>query len=173
MIEAANYHVTELLRDGRTVIIRALRPDDREELLAAAGSLNTQSLYSRFLGAKNGFSEKEISFFVNVDFSNHVALVAVLGEGDQPAIAGGGRYVVLSGGRAEVAFAVVDRCQGLGIGTLLMRHLSRIAIAGGLRELTAEVLPYNKAMLAVFENSGFNVVTSREPHATHVEIRLA
>ena len=77
MSETAGYSAVELMRDGRRVEIRALRPDDRAELLAAIGRTSTQSLFRRFFAAKRGFTDQEIEFFLHVDFINHVALVAV------------------------------------------------------------------------------------------------
>ena len=151
MSERAEYSAVELMRDGRRVEIRALRPDDRAELLAAIGRASTQSLFRRFFAAKRGFTDQEIEFFLHVDFINHVALVAVMEEDGRPAIVGGGRYIVLQPGKAEVAFAVIDRYQGQGIGTALMRQLAEIARAAGLRELIAEMLPENIPMLKVFE----------------------
>src|SRR6516162_450204 len=138
MSETAGYSAVELTRDGRPVEIRALRPDDRAELLAAIGRTSTQSLFRRFFAAKRGFTDQEIEFFLHVDFINHVALVAVMEEDGRPAIVGGGRYIVLQPRKAEVAFAVIDRYQGQGIGTALMRQLAEIARAAGLRELIAE-----------------------------------
>ena len=79
------------MRDGRRVEIRALRPGDRAELLAAIGRTSTQSLFRRFFAAKRGFTDQEIEFFLHVDFINHVALVAVMEEDGRPAIVGGGR----------------------------------------------------------------------------------
>ena len=92
MSKAANYAVVEVLRDGRTVKIRALRPEDRDELLAVVERTSTQSLFRRFFGAKRGFTEQEIAFFLDIDFVDHVALVAVVDEGDRLTIVGGGRY---------------------------------------------------------------------------------
>ena len=132
MSGASEYSAVEPLRDGRRVEIRALKPDDREGLVAAVGRASDQSLYRRFFGAKRDFSELEIAFFLNVDFVNHVALVAVLEEDGRPVIIAGGRYVVVQPGKAEVAFAVVDRYQGQGIGAALLRHLTAIARAAGL-----------------------------------------
>src|SRR5437588_12438478 len=116
MAETANYSVFQALRDGRWVEIRALKPDDRHDFLAAVDRISAQASYRRFLGAKRGLSEKEQAFFLNVDFVDHVALVAVLDEEGRQVIAGGGRYVVFQSGKAEVAFTVVDQYQGLGIG---------------------------------------------------------
>ena len=173
MSGASEYSAVEPLRDGRRVEIRALKPDDREGLVAAVGRTSDQSLYRRFFGAKRDFSEREIAFFLNVDFVNHVALVAVLEEDGRPVIIAGGRYVVVQPGKAEVAFAVVDQYQGRGIGAALMRHLAAIARAAGLTELIAEVLPENTAMLKVFEKSGLHVSTTREPRVVHVALGLA
>jgi RimJ/RimL family protein N-acetyltransferase len=173
LLDAANYSAVEMLRDGRRIKIRALRPEDRDRLVEAVDHTSQQSLYRRFFGAKRNFTEKEIRFFLNVDFVNHVALVAVAEEDGHPTIVGGGRYVVTAPGTAEVAFMVVDRYQGQGIGAVLMRHLSLIAREAGLRELTAEVLASNKAMLKVFEKCGLPLSAKTEAAITHVLLRLS
>jgi GNAT superfamily N-acetyltransferase len=172
MLEAANYSAFETLRDGRRVDIRALRPDDRADLIAAVARSSAQSLYRRFFGVKRDFSEPEIEFFLNVDFVDHVALVAVVDEHGPPVIAGGARYVVVQPGKAEVAFAVVDQYQGQGLGAALMHHLATIARRAGLEELIAEVLPDNSSMLKVFEKSGLPLSIKREPQVVHVALRL-
>jgi GNAT superfamily N-acetyltransferase len=127
MLEAANYSAVEMLRDGRRVEIRALRPDDRADLIAAVARSSGQSLYRRFFAVKRSFTASEIDFFLNVDFVDHVALVAVVDESSRFVIAGGARYVVVQPGKAEVAFAVVDQYQGQGLGAALMHHLATIA----------------------------------------------
>ena len=85
---------------------------------------------------------------------------------------GGGRYIVVSPGTAEVAFALVDQYQGQGVGAALMRHLATIARDAGLKELIADVLLDNIAMLKVFEKSGFPLSMKREPQVVHVTLRL-
>jgi len=172
MSEAANYSAFEQLRNGRRVEIRALRPDDRADLIAAVARSSAQSLYRRFFAVKRDFAEPEVEFFLNVDFLDHVALVAIADESGRRVIAGGGRYIVVESGKAEVAFAVVDQYQGQGIGATLMHHLAAIARGAGLKELIAEVLPDNVPMLKVFEKSGLPLSTKREPQVVHVALRL-
>lgn len=172
MLEAANYSAFETLRNGRRVEIRALRPDDRADLIAAVGRSSAQSIYRRFFAVKRDFAESEIEFFLNVDFVDHVALVAVVDESGRPVIAGGGRYIVVEPGKAEVAFAVVDQYQGQGLGAALMHHLAAIAREAALKELVAEVLPENVPMLKVFEKSGLPLSMKREPHVVYVTLRL-
>jgi RimJ/RimL family protein N-acetyltransferase len=173
MPEAAKYSAIETLRDGRRVEIRALRPEDRDDLAAAVGRVSTQSLYRRFFAVKRHFTEQETAFFVEVDFVDHVALVAVVEEDGRPVIVAGGRYIVVQPGQAEVAFVVIDEYQGQGVAAALMRHLVTIARAAGLRELVAEVLPDNAAMLKVFERSGLPLRTRREPQVVHVTLQLS
>jgi RimJ/RimL family protein N-acetyltransferase len=171
-LDAANYEAIEALRDGRQIKIRALRPHDRAGLLAAVGQSSPQSLYRRFFSPKRDFTEEEIARFVNVDFVNHVALVAELEEGGREVIIGGGRYVVGDPGRAELAFVVVDKFQTQGVGAALMRHLAAIARDAGLKELTAEVLADNIAMLKVFEKSGLRLSIARESGLVSVGLRF-
>lgn len=162
----------ERLRDGRRIEIRALRPDDREDMLGAIGRTSPQSIQRRFFAPKRGFSETEVAFFMNIDFDNHVALVAEIDEDGQSAIVGGGRYILVEPGRAEIAFVVVDAYQGQGIGATLMRHLAALARQAGLKELIADVLPENTAMLKVFNKFGFRPGSRREPQVIHLVLQL-
>ena len=170
--EAAKYSALETLRDGRRVEIRALRPDDRADLIAAVARSSAQSLYRRFFEIKRHFTEPEIEFFLNVDFVDHVALVAVVEENGRPVVIGGARYVLVQPGKAEVAFALIDEYQGRGIGPALLRHLAAIARNAGLEELIAEVLPGNVPMLKVFEKGGFPMTTRHEFQVVQVSLRL-
>jgi RimJ/RimL family protein N-acetyltransferase len=173
MAGLADYSAVERLRDGRPIEIRALRPQDKSEMLAAIGRTSTQSLQRRFFVPKKGFSEQEMAFFLNIDFEDHVALVAQIDEDGCPAIAGGARYIVVRPGQAEIAFIVVDAYQGQGIGTMLMRHLDAVARDADLTELIAEVLPENTAMLKVFKKFGFRPGSKREPQVVHLVLQLA
>ena len=172
MPEAAEYSVREHLRDDRPIAIRALRPDDRAGMLAAIGRTSMQSLQRRFFAPKKGFSEQEMAFFLNIDFESHVAIVAEIDEDGRPVIAGGGRYIVVQPGQAEIAFIVVDAYQGQGIGTILMRHLAVLARDAGLKELVAEVLPENTAMLKLFKKFGFRTDSKKSPQVVHLTLQL-
>ena len=93
MSEAATYSAGEALRDGRWVEIRALRPNDRADLITAVGRTSANSFYRRFFGVRHEFTEREIASYLNIDFVNHVALVAAMDEGERPTIVGGaGRH---------------------------------------------------------------------------------
>src|SRR5262245_37351693 len=95
MIDRAKYSATEALTDGRPIEIRSLEPQDREALISAIDRSSPQSIFRRFLGARHHFTEQEISYFVNVDFIGHVALVALAYENARAVVIGGGRYIVM------------------------------------------------------------------------------
>jgi len=171
-MNAAQYAATERLRNGVLLEIRALRPDDRAGMLAAIGRASKETLYRRFFGPKQSFSEREIEFFLNVDFTSHVALVALFAEGGRQVIVGGARYIVSHPGCAELAFVIDDSHQKLGIATHLITHLIKIARAAGLKEFVAEVLPENQPMLKVFKRCGLAMTTRRERGVVHVTLAL-
>jgi RimJ/RimL family protein N-acetyltransferase len=171
-METSSYSRFETLRDGRRVEIRALKAEDRADLLDAVSRMSDRSRYYRFFAPKRAFTDSEIAYFTEVDFVDHVALVAVLDGPDGRRIVGGGRYIVTRPGRAEIAFGVDDAHQRLGIASALMRHLAAIARAAGLEELHAEVLPDNTPMLKVFERCGLAVTTARAPGTVRVSLRL-
>ena len=171
-VNASHYSVRERLRDGRQVEIRALHRADLPALRESAKRMSPETIYRRFFAPKRSFTEKEIDFYLNIDFTSHVALVAVLDESGRPQILGGGRYIGSGPGRAEVAFAVDDPHQGLGIATCLMRHLVGIARANDVGQLTAEVLAENAPMLKVFERCGLAASTRREGGVVHITLDL-
>jgi GNAT superfamily N-acetyltransferase len=172
------YSEAEKLKNGTAVTVRAIRPDDRRRLGEAFSKLEPGSVYTRFFSHRGQPSDEELRAAVEVDFAATVALVVTIpdGEGDEIIIAAG-RYVLHGppniGGAAEVAFTVEEDHQGQGIAGLLLRHLALIARQQGIGELTAEVLPVNRGMLAVFARSGLPMRSSTEDGVVHVALSLA
>lgn len=171
-MDAASYSAVETARDGRRIEIQAFKPADRNDLAGIVDRVSALSLYRRFFTVKRNFSEREREFFLNVDFVDHVALMAWAEEAGRRIIIGGGRYVVVRPGVAEVAFLVSDQHQGQGVGGAIMRHLAVIARASGLQTLVAEVLPENAPMLKLFEKCGLLMTTAREAEVVHVTLQL-
>src|SRR5690606_20525117 len=52
-------------------------------------------------------------------------------------------------------FNVSDHHHGRGVGSVLLEHLAAAARERGVRRFSAEVLPQNSAMLAVFREAGY------------------
>lgn len=172
MIDAANYLATETLRDGRTITIRAQRPEDLDGWRTALARASAETLHFRFFAVKREVSEQEAHYFLDIDFVKHVALVVVADEDGRPTLIGGARYYVVEPGKAEIAFGLIDEYQGKGIGSALISHLATIGREAGLHELVAEVLSDNLPMLRVFERSGLAMSTRREGPVVHVTLRF-
>jgi GNAT superfamily N-acetyltransferase len=173
MCEPASYHAIETLNDGRKVETRAQQPEDRKALLAAVKRARMETLYNRFLAAKRQLSKQEEEFFLDIDFVNHVVLVAEATEDGRPVIVGGCRYIVIEPGKAEVAFSVIDAYQKKGLGRALLRHIAAISRQAGIEELVAEVFFDNAPMLKLFERSGLAVTSKREGSVVHLSMRYA
>jgi GNAT superfamily N-acetyltransferase len=167
-----SYAAVEVLRNKRRVDIRALRPYDRTEFAAAFQRISSITSYRRFFAVRRNFSEAEVAFFTNVDFKNHVALVALVDEGGSPTIVGAGRYVIGTPGCAEVAFTVIDDYQGQGIGSALLRHIIAVARSAGLTALVAEVLAENTQMIKAFQRWHPYVSIRHDGSVVHVALDL-
>lgn len=151
------YLVREKLLDGRDLVIRAILPSDKSILVEGMQHLSTESLYNRFLAPKRELTDKELKFFTEIDFHNHVALLALVESNQNLRPAGVGRYVadpMKDKDCAELGFVVQDEYQYRGIATLLLKHLTIIARSNGIRRFKAIVLTENMKMLDVIKHSG-------------------
>ena len=170
-----DYAAEEVLRDGGSIHIRAICPDDRERLADHFHRLSERSVHLRFQGAKRDLTEAELDFFTRLDFVRHVGLVATLREGATERIIGVGRYLASdeAGGSAEIAFAVADEHQGRGIGTVLLDRLLGIAREHGIVEFHAQVLGGNDQMLEVFRHTGLRVTGTTDGGVVQVSFPTA
>src|ERR687893_2344748 len=65
------------LLDGTNVAYHAIAPDNASALQRFHHRLSERSIYLRFFAAKPELSDREASYFTNVDGINRFALVAV------------------------------------------------------------------------------------------------
>ena len=176
MIVARSYLVRDKLRNGTRVIIRAVRPDDRERIVKAFGELERDSVYTRFFSYKNELTAADLSRLDTMDFVHEVMLLATIGSAGDQRVIGSAIYIEqdsADGKRAaEVAFTVEEDYQGLGIAGRLLAHLLAIARESGIERFEADVLPGNAPMLAVFSRSGLPMQQRREGGVVHVELAL-
>src|SRR5499426_438582 len=176
--EPRHYATDALLRDGGSIHIRAIRPDDKPRLLVLFERLSSRSVYFRFFQTKQRLTDEELRYFTELDFTRDAALVATLRVGQEAHIIGVGRYFRIQEygqptTRAEVAFTVADAHQGRGVGTLLLEHLAAMARGQGIDTFEAYVLGENNRMLEVFGASGFTVQRALDTGVFHVSFPTA
>jgi RimJ/RimL family protein N-acetyltransferase len=166
------YSAHETLKDGTPYTIRAICREDGKALMDAFQGLDPESIYRRFFTPKKGLSERELDALTDVDFNQVVALVVTVQRDDGEALIGGGRYAIVGEDVAELAFMTSGEYRGLGIASLILKHLTEIALGNGLRRFEAEVLAENQPMLAVFRRSGLPTRTRREGTTLLITIEL-
>lgn len=162
----ADQAVDVALRDGSSVHIRPVRPEDRDAIRRFLGGMSAESLYLRSFGIPN--VDWLSNWSVDVDYADRYGIVATSGPGEDTLAHAA--YVRIDEHRAEVAFEVADRLHGQGLGTLMLAHLAGVAAQHGIQELRAVVMPSNHKMLDVFSSSGFPAEVVYEDGVTNVTI---
>jgi acetate---CoA ligase (ADP-forming) len=155
-----------VLRDGSTVRVRPLRPEDEEALHRFLDSLSVDSRWLRFFGGADMARQAQAA--AAVDYRDRYGMVATSGADGR--ILAHAEYVRIDDDRAEVAFEIADSEQGRGLGTILLAHLATAAEANGIATFEAEVLPHNHKMIGVFRESGFPVELHSMPDAITIEL---
>ncbi len=158
-----------VLRDGATVHLRPIRPEDADLLAQFHDSQSPESIYLRFFAPMPHLSPRDLHHFTNVDHHSRVALICTLGD----AIVGIARYDRIDERSAEVAFNVSDSHHGRGVSSVLLEHLAAAARENGIGEFVAEVLPHNRKMLTVFRLAGYDVVSRFDDGVIAVHLDLA
>jgi GNAT superfamily N-acetyltransferase len=138
------------LADGTRVVIRRIRPGDKEMLARGLALLSEETRRRRFLGAKPHLTVAELRYLTEIDGHTHFALVAVLADRLDHVVAVA-RYVRFAEdpATADAAIVVGDPWQRRGLGRRLAFMLADVARENGVRRFSAAMLSDNPAPLAL------------------------
>ena len=160
------------LRDGSSVLIRAVRASDKPLLRAAFERLGENSRYRRFLTPLRELTPSDLRYLTEVDHRDHEALIAT--DPATQAVVGVARYVrTADPDAAEVAVAVVDDWQGKGVGTALLERIAVRARQEGVARFTGLMLATNRDILDLMRRLGPAKVVRRDGATIQVETELA
>jgi RimJ/RimL family protein N-acetyltransferase len=160
------------LRNGASVFIRPIRPDDEARLTALYSRLSHDTAYQRFFTWWKKLPPAWARAFANVDYRGRLALVAEPYGGAGSALVGVARYEPSGDpATAEIALVIQDDWQGVGLGAVLLDRLLDAAAARGLDRFVAYVLSGNRRMLGLLD--AHTVVLSRAMEQGVTEVRFA
>lgn len=136
------------IKNDVAVLLRPARPTDGAALRALFHTLSQADVYTRFFRRMRSLSDADLQSLCNVDHEGDVAYVATIGPREQETVIGSGCYFLNQVTElAEVAFMVVPKWQGSGVGGALQQRLREHAQGQGVQGFVAEILPQNERML--------------------------
>ena len=162
-----------VLRDGSVVTIRATEPADHDALRRFFHDLSIESRRRRFFSLAEPADSLIDRLCDSHDPGRALTLLAIRSVDGEPRPIAVGSYFAESATAAEAAFAVDDRFQGKGLGTVLLERLAAAAAAHGILRFEAMTLPENAAMLDVFHESGFEIRSKADFGAVTVQLSLS
>lgn len=167
----AHIQATHTFKNGIEVRFRAIKPSDEEEMRRLFYRFSDETVYYRYFSPIKTMPHAKMQKYVNVDFSQTMSIVGLVGEPGQGHIIAEARFVKsLRRPYADVAFVVDEAYQGLGIASYMYKMLISEARKQGLQGFTADVLSTNKGMMKVFEKAGLRFQASLEQGIYHLEI---
>ena len=163
------------LGDGRTLLLRPIRPEDEPSLQAAFADMTTEEMRLRFLVPVKTLTHVAAVRFTQIDYDREMGLILT-----EPGIPGRtpiyGVVNIMADAdneRAEYAIIVRHDMTALGLGSYLMRRIIDYARARGIREIYGDVLHENRPMLRLCNALGFGEArVPDEPTLVRVTLRL-
>ncbi len=150
----------DTLKDGTQIFFRPVKPTDDPALAEMLYSLSRESVRNRYFTHTMTFPHRDVQKLTNIDYRNELAVVGVVpGPADEEIVAIAQYFLEPKTQAAEVAFIVQDEWQRRGMGTFLLEYLTQAARQRGVKRFYASVIGGNRPMLAIFQNSGYDVET--------------
>lgn len=146
--------------NGVAITFRPVKPADARRVQEHFYTMEKTDVATRFFQPRAAFYRDQIKSMFEVDYRNHLTIVAIEGDADFGRIVGVAEYVVVTGlTEAEVAFSVSKEWQGRGIARELLERLTGAARENGIDGFTALILPRNQPMIQLFKKLPFRVDT--------------
>ncbi|MBL9004627.1 MAG: GNAT family N-acetyltransferase [Myxococcales bacterium] len=171
----SRYAEEVVLTDGTRVLLRLLRPTDKELVRGGFAALSLRSRYRRFLTSKARLSDRELAYLTELDHERHFALGALCVDGAGKESGVGIARFVRSAEQpdiAEPAVVVIDRLHGRGLGRILCERLAEAARERGVRAFRCEVLATNSPMRALIDSLSPHAKIEQHGEAATIEFAL-
>ncbi len=152
----ANYREDVVVTGDLRVRFQMVTPSDKQKLAQGFERLSGESRYRRFFSAKAALTPAELRFLTEPDGVDHLAIAAVEidANGEEGNGVGIGRLLRIPKDPevAEIALAVIDVRQGMGIGRMLLERLIAASAERGVRRIRCHVLAENERMRRLIQH---------------------
>lgn len=147
------------LRNGRTVLLRPIKPEDEPLWLEMLKIASEETIRYRFFETMKVPLAHEFSArYTNIDYDREIAIVAEVEEDGQRKMLGAVRLFVEPDGKTgEIVFAVADPWQGQGLGLKLVDYIIEISKDKNLETIHAVMLQDNYRAIGLMKEMGFNL----------------
>jgi len=172
------YVSRRVLKDGQSVDIRPIRPEDEPLIVRFHEHLSDRSVRLRYFASlklSQRISHERLIRVCFNDYDRELALVATTRDekSRQQEIVAVARLSKFPGGdHAEFAVLVSDAWQSRGLGKTLLTTLLQVARDEKVRKLTADILPENTAMQQLCRSLGFTLDRNLEEGTVEARIEL-
>jgi acetyltransferase len=152
------YETMWKLRDGRTVLLRPIKPEDEPLWLEMFQNFSEESIRYRFFQIIKDTPHETRVRYCNIDYDREIAIVPELIEDGHRKILGVVRVGLEPDRKSgEIAFIVADPWQGLGLGTKLVDYAIEICKDMKVEDLYAIMLPDNLRAISLMRKMGFAI----------------
>lgn len=167
----AQYESWLTLKNGRQVFLRPILQTDEPLIVDLFNRISPQSLYLRFLSHPHTLSQEMLYHLTHVDYDSQFALIALIKEDEKDAIIAVGRYARdPHRDITDLAVAVRDDWQHVGLGKALLVNTVDIAKAHGISHFESMMDPQNHTMKRILSELGYKVEYSLQGGFFQVEI---
>ncbi len=161
-----------ILEDGRSVILRPIRPEDEPREFGLWETFSPKTFRYRFFGPPRKVTHEEMVRYTNIDYRREMAFVAELREEGKRKMIGVSRLIVDPEGESgEFAVVVGDPWQGLGLGTKLLDKLIGVAGDKKLSRIYGLIQSDNLRMIGLCQDMGFQI-ESVDPSTVRATLAL-
>ncbi|WP_019613791.1 bifunctional acetate--CoA ligase family protein/GNAT family N-acetyltransferase [Psychromonas ossibalaenae] len=162
------------LKNGQTVLIRPITPEDEGRHQAFDAALTEEDRYKRYFSQRGKMTHEEMAILTQIDYEREMAFIAVRLDKhkNQETLAVIRASIDPDNHDAEFAMIVRSDLQGLGLGNILLNKLINYQKTKGTTYLTGMTMISNVGMAALAKKLGFSVERDIEEGVINMSLAL-
>lgn len=163
-----------ILKNGRSVLIRPIRPEDEPAHYEFFKRLSPEDLRYRFFGVVRELSHMEMTRLTQIDYEREMAFIATAPDAEGTFETLGVVRAATKPDNSVAEFAIIVRSdqKGVGLGRLLMEKIIHYCRERGTGAIAGQALLDNKGMQGLAEKLGFDVWRNTDDEIAEMRLEL-